>query len=267
MTTNKNPVDALTDDERELLEHACFHLQMKHSQAACNALRKLLVATSSAKQTVATKVDTLIARPDPLNREPSEYASDMLKRAAADSIRQENAARAEFEAKFPMPPDCIWTGNGYSQTRHDAWRAKAYANMWEGWKARSASAPSDEQAVYSDYAQWRMHANGMFGILSEIVGTGVLARYGNNDLLDRVELAIANHEQMVARAASGNKVQNAMTEERVRFCPECGHMGEVSEGFHDCCPEGSSARVVPKKFAETCQKTFKDLVNRQNLKG
>lgn len=62
------------------------------------------------------------------------------------------------------------------------------------------------------------------------------------------------------------KAQNEPTEEMVRYCPECGHIGEVSESFHDCCPEGSSARVVPKKFAETCHKTFKDLINRPNLK-
>ena len=62
------------------------------------------------------------------------------------------------------------------------------------------------------------------------------------------------------------KAQNEPTEEMVRYCPECGHIGEVSKNFHDCCPEGSSARVVPKKFAETCQKTFKDLINRPNLK-
>ncbi|VWD20230.1 hypothetical protein [Burkholderia contaminans] len=46
--------------------------------------------------------------------------------------------RTAFEAKFPMPPDCIWTGKGYSQTRHDAWRAQAYARMWEGWIARAS---------------------------------------------------------------------------------------------------------------------------------
>lgn len=65
---------------------------------------------------------------------------------------------------------------------------------------------------------------------------------------------------------SAEEDDNEPTEEMVRYCPECGHIGEVSESFHDCCPEGSSARVVPKQFAETCQKTFKDLVNRPNLK-
>jgi len=42
--TDKSRADALTDAERELLEHSCFFLQLHHSQAACNALRKLLLA-------------------------------------------------------------------------------------------------------------------------------------------------------------------------------------------------------------------------------
>lgn len=62
------------------------------------------------------------------------------------------------------------------------------------------------------------------------------------------------------------KDQNAATEELVRFCPECGKIGEVDAKYQDCCPEGSSSRVVPKSFAEICRKTFKDLVNRPNLK-
>ncbi|PRH05404.1 hypothetical protein C6T60_14420 [Burkholderia multivorans] len=74
-----------------------------------------------------------------------EAVSAALENCNAIIAPQGNAApapadeRAAFEAKFPMPPDCIWTGNGYSQTRHDAWRAKAYANMWEGWKARAVA--------------------------------------------------------------------------------------------------------------------------------
>ncbi|WP_196482023.1 DUF551 domain-containing protein [Burkholderia stagnalis] len=43
----------------------------------------------------------------------------------------------------------------------------------------------------------------------------------------------------------------------VRFCPECGSVGEVPEGARDCCPDGSAARYVPQKFAETCRETFK----------
>lgn len=61
-TTDNSCADALTDAERELLEHACYHLQMQHSQAACNALRKLLIlAASPVEQPAAAP----IARNDP----------------------------------------------------------------------------------------------------------------------------------------------------------------------------------------------------------
>jgi hypothetical protein len=43
----------------------------------------------------------------------------------------------------------------------------------------------------------------------------------------------------------------------VRFCPECGGIGEVEPPARDCCPDGSAARYVPQKFAEACRATFK----------
>jgi len=39
-------------------------------------------------------------------------------------------------------------------------------------------------------------------------------------------------------------------EELIRFCPECGSIGEIDKKYHKCCPDGNSARMVPKKFAE-----------------
>lgn len=53
------------------------------------------------------------------------------------------------------------------------------------------------------------------------------------------------------------KEKDANQEVMVRFCPECGSLGEVPAGARDCCPDGSHARVVPKKFAEICKATFK----------
>ena len=35
----------------------------------------------------------------------------------------------------------------------------------------------------------------------------------------------------------------------VRYCPECGHIGEVPEGSLNCCPDGSNARYVTKRIA------------------
>lgn len=53
------------------------------------------------------------------------------------------------------------------------------------------------------------------------------------------------------------KGKDANQEVMVRFCPECGSLGDVPAGARDCCPDGSHARVVPKKFAEICKATFK----------
>ncbi|PND31595.1 hypothetical protein C1I89_22440 [Achromobacter pulmonis] len=41
-----------------------------------------------------------------------------------------------------------------------------------------------------------------------------------------------------------------------RFCPGCGHVGDVADGHLDCCPDGSSARMVPKSIAEKCRAAF-----------
>ena len=51
-------------------------------------------------------------------------------------------------------------------------------------------------------------------------------------------------------------------EETIRFCPECGRLGDVPAGYEACCPDWSQARVVPKRFAELCAETFKLCVRR-----
>ncbi|HDR9337677.1 hypothetical protein [Burkholderia multivorans] len=61
--------------------------------------------------------------------------------------------RKEFEAEFPMPPDCIWTGKGYSQTRYDAWRAQEYAHMWNGFVAGRRTTP-DRDAIIEECASY-----------------------------------------------------------------------------------------------------------------
>lgn len=57
------------------------------------------------------------------------------------------------------------------------------------------------ESTPGDYAKWRLHANGMFGLLSEIIGAGALRSHGDDDLVDRLRMAIANHEQMCAAPA------------------------------------------------------------------
>ncbi|MBN3851952.1 hypothetical protein G3N59_01040 [Paraburkholderia sp. Ac-20340] len=53
----------------------------------------------------------------------------------------------------------------------------------------------------------------------------------------------------------GHEIEQA--EEMVRFCPECGSLGFAPAPHLDCCPDGSHARMVPKRFAEICRDTFK----------
>lgn len=54
--------------------------------------------------------------------------------------------REAFEAKFPMPSDCIRAGNSYAATEFNAWQAQAYGEIRKGWIAalewRESSAPS-----------------------------------------------------------------------------------------------------------------------------
>ncbi len=45
-----------------------------------------------------------------------------------------------------------------------------------------------------------------------------------------------------------------------RYCPECSHVGDVSEGHRDCCPDGSSAFMVPAKYAQELRAGFKALL-------
>lgn len=42
----------------------------------------------------------------------------------------------------------------------------------------------------------------------------------------------------------------------VRFCPGCGSVGPVEAKWHDCCPDGNEARMIPAKLAEKCRDTF-----------
>lgn len=42
----------------------------------------------------------------------------------------------------------------------------------------------------------------------------------------------------------------------VRYCYECGHIGEVSPNCRDCCPDGTHARYVPREIAEQAEIGF-----------
>lgn len=49
----------------------------------------------------------------------------------------------------------------------------------------------------------------------------------------------------------------ASTEPLVRYCPGCGSVGPVKSEYHDCCPDGGEARMIPTALAEKCRDTFK----------
>ena len=50
------------------------------------------------------------------------------------------------------------------------------------------------------------------------------------------------------------RLRAAPIEPAVRYCYECGHIGEVDYTKHrDCCPDGSHARYVHPKIAEQAQ--------------
>ncbi len=49
----------------------------------------------------------------------------------------------------------------------------------------------------------------------------------------------------------------ASAEPLVRYCPGCGSVGPVGDGYRDCCPDGGEARTIPAPLAEKCRDTFK----------
>jgi len=66
-----------------------------------------------------------------------------------------------------------------------------------------------------------------------------------NDQVDTLLSRITKRMQPAANA-----------EPLVRYCPGCGHIGPVETRFHDCCPDGKEARMIPQKLAGKCRDTF-----------
>ncbi|WP_254224022.1 hypothetical protein [Burkholderia multivorans] len=77
---------------------------------------------------------------------------------------------------------------------------------------------------------------------------------GRLTTVDDLEKAI----RAALRAASPvEQPAAAPIEEMIRFCPECGRLGDIPAGYEACCPDWSQARIVPKRFAELCAETFR----------
>lgn len=63
-----------------------------------------------------------------------------------------------------------------------------------------------------------------------------------------------------AKKAAGWAISNAEHELRrkyVRYCFECGHVGEVGKEHRDCCPDGIHAVYVPQEVAEQARIGFR----------
>ncbi|WP_254221771.1 hypothetical protein [Burkholderia multivorans] len=69
--------------------------------------------------------------------------------------------------------------------------------------------------------------------------------------------AIADAVQVALAASTVEQPAAAPSEETIRFCPECGRLGDIPAGYEACCPDWSQARIVPKRFAELCAETFR----------
>lgn len=69
--------------------------------------------------------------------------------------------REAFEARFPMPPQCVWTGRGYAATGYNAWDAHAYCKRWDGFVAGYAAGMERAAGICDQNSeQWDTAANG-----------------------------------------------------------------------------------------------------------
>jgi hypothetical protein len=93
-------------------------------------------------------------------------------------------------------------------------------------------------------------------------GEDCLLNWGSEpaDYVEQFRAAIAQKSASPASqedAYLARQAQAEPTEEMVRFCPHCARIGEVGAQYRDCCPDGSAARVIPKRLAEVCRDTFR----------
>lgn len=78
----------------------------------------------------------------------------------------------------------------------------------------------------------------------------------NAGYASHIEIRLVSASTNASPDAPASTVASA-NEPVIRFCPECGCLGEVPAGYEACCPDSSHARVVPQRFAELCAETFK----------
>jgi hypothetical protein len=78
-----------------------------------------------------------------------------------------------------------------------------------------------------------------------------------SDQADEAKTACTTAILALATPVAAQAAQVAPAEELARFCPECGHVGDVGPAFRDCCPDGNESRRIPKRLAEKCHELFK----------
>ena len=65
---------------------------------------------------------------------------------------------------------------------------------------------------------------------------------------DAIREVIADAQRLAVAHAHGERL--------ARYCPGCGSVGPVERDYHDCCPDGGEAHMVPAALAEKCRETF-----------
>ena len=78
-----------------------------------------------------------------------------------------------------------------------------------------------------------------------------------SDQADEAKTACTTAILALAVPVAAQAAQVAPAEELARFCPACGHVGDVGSAFRDCCPDGNEARRIPKRLANKCSELFK----------
>lgn len=78
---------------------------------------------------------------------------------------------------------------------------------------------------------------------------------------------IAHVETLEVDLPDGVESNKADARALVRFCPECGSVGEVAKAFPGCCSDYSKAFYVPAVLAELARSGFKLALTRPAESG
>ncbi|MBH9662033.1 hypothetical protein JAO06_12585 [Burkholderia multivorans] len=104
----------------------------------------------------------------------------------------------------------------------------------------------------------KSRADALMDAIEQLNGLLDSCENGSKDERREARSAIHSFYRRALLAASPvEQPAAAPVEEMIRFCPECGRLGDIPAGYEACCPDWSQARIVPKRFAELCAETFR----------